>query len=155
MKFYPFLSSVFLLLLLQSTHAVAKDKKVTWPKIWMVDVTRTGDFCYNRRSDVRLWRSATKTPQTLLITDRKTKRKIRLRWSSKQGVQTWPHKKMPLKSGHVYLIQSGKRISTLTVNKIPNKLHTYKAISAWIEKQGCNHQVNILQGMKNPIQAFK
>lgn len=154
MKFYLPLSITFLFLL-QTPVVNAANNTAKWPKIWMVDVTRTGDFCYNRPSDVRLWRSHSKLPQTLLITDRKNKQKVRLRWASKQNVQNWPHKKMPLKSGRVYLIQSGDRISTLSVNKIPAKLNTYKSISAWIEKQGCHHQTNVLKQMKNPAQAFK
>ena len=155
MKFLTLLMSFFCYFVLQSPALMAKTAVVKWPKIWMMDVTRTGNFCYNRSTDVKLWRANSKTPQTLLITDRKHKRKVHLRWSAKQNVLSWPHKKLPLKSNTVYLIQSGKQISTLTVNKLPVKLNQLDAITAWMDKKKCQHQLKILKRMKNPVKVFQ
>ncbi len=135
--------------------ATAAEKMAQCPGLWMIDVTRTGDFCYQHSHQVALWRSDASEPQALLITNRKHQRKLRLRWPSKQNVLVWPNKQMPLLSNAAYLIQSGDNFSTLSVNQLPNTLKNYNDISAWFERQGCSSQLDLLQQMKNPDQVFQ
>jgi hypothetical protein len=115
---------------------------------WSVDVSRSGDFCYQDRSNISLWRSNAEQMDKLQVSDGKGAQ-ISLRWPSEQHELSWPQAKLPIESNSAYTLRLSKTSEVerqITMHQIPaNLAPESEAFLAWMNQQGCHLQVAVLQ----------
>ncbi|MBF0357923.1 MAG: hypothetical protein HQL70_04895 [Magnetococcales bacterium] len=123
-----------------TTKSIKVADKQGWvPHPWVIDVTRSGNYCSPESQPAMFWRPD--HDKTSII-------KISMVNSNWKGYTEWvagsdkiaPASNMPLRDGSIYNVDLDGTTSSITLHLIPRSLSSLQMQAAWMNEKGCTAQ---------------
>jgi hypothetical protein len=140
------------LLLAERPSPIRRGIKCKAPNVWTLNIScEVQSFCYVAPKEVKLWQPEKPLGQNslLVIKNKTTHQKVKLHWQAGQLSLSWPVDKMPIESDVEYLIKITSKdghssYHFKTLHQIPADKKTDAEKAAWMEKNGCTDQAEML-----------
>jgi hypothetical protein len=116
---------------------------------WWFDAFQDDNVCYVSPTNLYFWRANTQHTLVLILQEKSTEERKKIRWYSDEETLLWP---IPDMTGDVFysITIIGKQKREIAFHQVPKVGHpeiptdspTYKAV--WMKNQGCFRQANVL-----------
>ncbi len=122
--------------------------------LWALDVSSSGDFCYDQDKSLTLWRTDASQTETVLLRDRDKSAESTLQWMKGQHRLSWPAEDVSIRDNGRYQLKREGDIHYATLHILPTSLNRPSDKSVWMAQQGCTKQINMLFAAESPRTLF-
>ncbi|WP_340266028.1 hypothetical protein [Sphingobium mellinum] len=111
------------------------------PNLWLVDMGRSGAFCFADPAAVRLWRADAAKPATVSISGGHMRASVT--FAAGETIAAWPAS-LPLADGISYHLDRGARVTDIRLAKVGPSTTELAPLASALIAQGCGAQLDLL-----------
>ncbi|MEO5334807.1 MAG: hypothetical protein H7839_22570 [Magnetococcus sp. YQC-5] len=117
--------------------------KTALPEPWLIDVSRTGDYCLTTGKPLVFWRPSSQETSSITLRFGEDLWKARAQWPAGADRLT-PPAVMPITDGGVYQVELDGLTNTAKLHLMPPSVNSHQAQTTWMEGKGCTAQIAAL-----------